>query len=52
MISMKLARLVWVPFMCISQYSEIAKNPIYHTNAKHVDIDYHFTREQINLGIM
>ena len=30
----------------------LAKYPIYHTKAKHIDIAYHFRREQVNLGIM
>ena len=28
----------------------LAKNPIYHSKVKHIDVSYHFTREQVSEG--
>ena len=30
----------------------LSKNPIYHDRTKHVDVKYHFVREQISSGII
>ena len=30
----------------------MAKNPQFHGKAKHIDIRYHFIREQIELGVI
>ena len=30
----------------------VAKNPVHHSKMKHIDVSYHFTREQINNGVI
>ena len=30
----------------------LARNPIYHSKVKHIDVSYHFTREQVNEGVI
>jgi hypothetical protein len=31
---------------------ELAKNPVYHARTKHIDIQYHFTRECLEKGLL
>ena len=30
----------------------LAKNPIYHSKVKHIDVSYHFTREHVKEGVI
>ena len=30
----------------------LARNPVYHSKVKHIAVSYHFTREQVNEGVI
>jgi hypothetical protein len=42
-----------IPLLCDNQSAiRLAKNPEFHQRTKHVDIKYHFIREQLKNGVI
>ncbi|KAI4297482.1 hypothetical protein L6164_037371 [Bauhinia variegata] len=40
-------------FFCDNQSAiQLASNPFSHEHSKHIDIDYHFIRENVNSGFL